>query len=72
MQTEREMQLHKELELLEVAGDRYRRTERKFDQLEDDILWQNRRSKELNDKLFACYAPDKKLQQLLMSGEELL
>lgn len=72
MQTERELQLHKELENLEETNDQYTRTERQLDRLEDDILWQNRRNKELNDNLFECYPQDKKLQQILARSEELL
>lgn len=72
MQTERELQLHKELELMEEAKDQYIRTEHQIDQLEDDALWQNRRGKELNDELFESYSQDKKLQQILTRGEELL
>lgn len=72
MQTERELQLHKELETLEEANAQYTRTERQLDRLEEDTLWQNRRSKELNDDLFECYPHDKKLQQILTGSEELL
>ena len=72
MQTELELQLHKELETLEEANNQYTRTERQLDQLEDDALWRNRRSKELNDELFERYPQDKKLQQILARGEELL
>lgn len=72
MQTERELQLHKELEIIEETRDQYIRSERWLKRLEDDALWQNRQSKELNDELFECYPQDKKLQQILTRGEELL
>lgn len=41
MQTELELQLHRELETLEETNDQYTRTERRLDQLEDDALWRN-------------------------------
>lgn len=72
MHTERELQLYKELELMDEARDQYIRTKRRLDQLEDDALWQNRRSKELNDELFERYSQDKKLRQILTKREELL
>ena len=72
MQTERELQLHKELELMDEAKNQCIRAERQLDRLEDDALWQNRRSKELNDELFESYSQDKKLQQILIRGAELL
>ncbi|MCM1155909.1 MAG: hypothetical protein NC392_11195 [Roseburia sp.] len=66
------MQLHKELEILEETNSQYRKIERRLEQLEDDILWQNRRRKELNDDLFESYPQDRKLQQILAGSEELL
>lgn len=72
MQTEHEIQLHKELEIMEETRDQYIRSERWLNRLEDDALWQNRQSKELNDELFERYPQDKKLQQILARGEELL
>lgn len=72
MQTEHELQLHKELEIMEETRDQYIKTGRQLDRLEDDALWQNRQSKELNDELFERYPQDKKLQQILTRGEELL
>lgn len=72
MQTEHELQLHKELEIMEETRDQYIKTGRQLDRLEDDALWQNRQSKELKDELFERYPQDKKLQQILTRGEELL
>lgn len=72
MQTEHELQLYKELEIMEETRDQYIRSERWLKRLEDDALWQNKQSKEINDELFECYPQDKKLQQILIRGEELL
>lgn len=45
---------------------------RQLERMEDDALWRNRLSKELNDDLFDSYPKDKKLQQLLLDREEMM
>ncbi len=72
MQSERELELYKELEDLEERSLQCEKMERKLEQLEDDMIWQNRCSKELNDDLFACYPKDQKMQRHLLDREEML
>ncbi|MCM1155903.1 MAG: hypothetical protein NC314_04280 [Roseburia sp.] len=72
MQTEREVELHKELENLEECSIQCEKMKRKLEQMEDDMIWQNKLSKELNDDLFACYPQDQKMQRHLLDREEML
>lgn len=72
MWTEEELMLHKELEDLEERSQQCEKMQQQLDQMEDDVLWSNQRSKELNDDLYDSYPKDKKLQQLLLEREELL
>lgn len=72
MKTDRELELHKALHELEETQYQYDRMERQLDSMEEDALWQNRASKELNDDLFDSYPQDKKLQQILLEKEELM
>ena len=72
MQSERELELYKDLEDLEERSLQCEKMERKLEQLEDDMIWQNRCSKELNDDLFACYPKDQKMQRHLLDREEML
>lgn len=72
MQTEQELELHKELEDLEERSQECEKMKRQLEQMEDDALWRNRISKELNDDLFDSFPQDKKLQQLLLEREEMM
>lgn len=72
MQTEQELMLYKELDDLEERSQQCEKMKRQLDQMEDDVLWSNRCSKELNDDLFDSYSEDKELQQLLLEREELI
>lgn len=69
---EREAELYKMLEDLEEAQYQCNRDERQIEQMEEDVLWQNRNSTELINELFESYPQDKKLQRVLMEKEELL
>lgn len=72
MQTEHELMLHKELEELGERNQQCKEIERQLERMEDDVLWRNRRSKELNDDLFDSFPQDKKLQKLLLDREEMM
>ena len=72
MQMEQELELHKELEDLEERSQECEKMKRQLEQMEDDALWRNRISKELNDDLFDSFPQDKKLQQLLLEREEMM
>ena len=72
MQTEQEFELHKELEDLEERSQGCEKMKRQLEQMEDDALWRNRISKELNDDLFDSFPQDKILQQLLSEREEMM
>lgn len=72
MQTEHELELHKELEDLEERIMQCEKMERKLEQMEDDMIWRSKLSKELYDDLFACYPQDQKMQQPLLDREEMM
>ena len=72
MWTEEELMLHKELEDLEERSQQCEKMKQQLDQMEDDVLWSNQRSKGLNDDLYDSFPKDKKLQQLLLEREELI
>lgn len=72
MWTEEELMLRKELEDLEERSQQCEKMKQQLDQMEDDVLWSNQRSKELNDDLYDSFSKDKKLQQLLLEREELI
>lgn len=72
MKTDHELELHKALRELEETQYQYEMMGRQLDSMEEDALWQNRASKELNDDLFDSYPRDKKLQQILFEKEELM
>lgn len=71
MQTEREYELLKEIENLENEQDEYRKLGRLLDEIEDQMLYQTKKSRELNDDLYESYKQDKRFVQLILESDEL-
>lgn len=60
---------------LEKISDRQRECddlEKELNVMEEDMYWQNRQIKEVNDDLFSTYPQDAELQSLLVEKEEML
>lgn len=71
MQTEREYELLKVLEKLENEQDEYNKIERLFGEIEDKMLYQTKKSRELNDDLYESYKQDRRFVQLILESDEL-
>lgn len=71
MQTEREYELLKELEKLESEQDEYKKVDRLLGEIEDHMLYQTKKSRELNDNLYESYKQDNHFIQLVLESEEL-
>lgn len=72
MKTERTAEIYKELQELEEKQLQYERVEYLTDSLEEELLYQNRVSKDLNNELLEIYPDDMRLQKILLDKEEWL
>lgn len=71
MQTEREYELFREMEKLENEQYEYKKMGRLFDEIEDQMLYQAKKSRELNDDLHESYKHDNHFVQLILESDEL-
>lgn len=69
---QREWEIKKELEEIESGQRDCDDLERELASLEEEMYWENKQIKEMNDDLFVSYPKNRELQNLLLEKEELL